>query len=699
MKRNDRLNRRLGPVPLAGTATLLCICLASTARSEVVFQDDFSLWPDNSVFPLDSNNPPDGLGANGWTYVDGGEADTYDGVTHNTLEINTPGRAGPNDLSFKVWKHGAFQPNYGNELVYKDPALYNIGGREIVVTWWMKIPADFEASGPGCNMGYFKFWRFFVADIAGCGANNCSASGFEIYLNAQGTSFSTSTLGLGKSINPGAGLHPLLPIGQFRDGQWHKHELRMKLNTAGQVDAEIQYWLDDVEKTHHQGIDWGASAAQRFTTSALGLGNTGMRNCTPPGVFQEPWRAVEFDDYTVSTTRLEVGPQPDAGIVADASAPAGPDAAAPGSDAAGLPGAVNDLVVTGTTSSSATLSLTEVDDGLGQPASYDVRFSASPLDWGPATSVSQGTCTVPMAGQSIGAIRTCTVEGLSPATSYEFRLVAFRGTLRVDATFGPLSNVARGVTASGGNPDAGPLDASEPGPDASTCVAGGPCSSADGCQTGTVHCDSGQPQCGQWTDVVDGTACGNQGTCQDGACSACPAGGPCTSIDSCQTGIIDCSRTPPICGSLTGRPNGAACNGGVCREGICRPCSSGAACSPSEPCKLGAVECTSGEPVCVAQGDLGDGTTCPDGICRAGICAPLALIDAGSPCGAEMHKDPSTGQCVADTAIADAGGPAPVDAGCGCTAGASASAPLLVLAGLLGVGLRRRRRSDVPRRR
>jgi hypothetical protein len=46
--------------------------------------------------------------------------------------------------------------------------------------------------------------------------------------------------------------------------------------------------------------------------------------------------------------------------------------------------------------------------------------------------------------------RTCSAEGLAPGTSYDFQLVAFRGTLDQNATFGGLSNVATGATTSPG---------------------------------------------------------------------------------------------------------------------------------------------------------------------------------------------------------------------------------------------------------
>ena len=116
--------------------------------------------------------------------------------------------------------------------------------------------------------------------------------------------------------------------------------------------------------------------------------------------------------------------------------------------AAALPGTVSDLAAPSVTDSSATLSFTEVDNGAGQPASYDIRFIAAPtLTWGSSVpSVTRGTCATPVAGTTIGAKRTCTVLGLPAGTTYSFQLVAYRGTLTVNAVFGALSNVATATT-------------------------------------------------------------------------------------------------------------------------------------------------------------------------------------------------------------------------------------------------------------
>src|SRR3989441_101346 len=112
------------------------------------------------------------------------------------------------------------------------------------------------------------------------------------------------------------------------------------------------------------------------------------------------------------------------------------------------PGTVTDLAVVGVADTGVTLAFTEVTDGTGLPASYDVRYQVGTITWGStAPSATRGTCTTPVAGTAIGAKRTCTVLGLTPATAYQFQLTEFRGTLNLNAIFGGLSNIAGATTA------------------------------------------------------------------------------------------------------------------------------------------------------------------------------------------------------------------------------------------------------------
>src|SRR5207248_5966234 len=118
---------------------------------------------------------------------------------------------------------------------------------------------------------------------------------------------------------------------------------------------------------------------------------------------------------SVTITATSEGVSGNAGITV--TAPAAP------------PSTVSDLAVAGTTSGSVTLAFTEVSDGTGQPANYDIRYASGTLSWGSATSVTSGSCATPVVGSTIGAKRTCTVLSLAAGTAYSFQLVAYRGTL------------------------------------------------------------------------------------------------------------------------------------------------------------------------------------------------------------------------------------------------------------------------------
>jgi hypothetical protein len=110
------------------------------------------------------------------------------------------------------------------------------------------------------------------------------------------------------------------------------------------------------------------------------------------------------------------------------------------------PDQVTDLAVTATSDSGVTLTFTEVGDGTGRPASYEMRAATGAFVWGSATIVTHGTCAAPMAGETIGAQRNCSVLGLTPATDYTFELAAFRVTPNQGAVYGALSNQANGTT-------------------------------------------------------------------------------------------------------------------------------------------------------------------------------------------------------------------------------------------------------------
>jgi hypothetical protein len=116
------------------------------------------------------------------------------------------------------------------------------------------------------------------------------------------------------------------------------------------------------------------------------------------------------------------------------------------------PGTVADLAVGLATDVAVTLSFTQVDNGMGQPASYDVRYVAGPMSWSSASPAASGTCAAPLAGTGVSGTLSCTILGLSPSTDYQFQVKAFRGSMTGNAVFGGLSNIVSASTLAGPPP-------------------------------------------------------------------------------------------------------------------------------------------------------------------------------------------------------------------------------------------------------
>jgi len=110
----------------------------------------------------------------------------------------------------------------------------------------------------------------------------------------------------------------------------------------------------------------------------------------------------------------------------------------------GFPEQVTNLTVVDGTTTTLTLNWTEVDDGFGGASSYEARFRPiTTLAW---TDVTVGSCASPIAGTAIDEVASCVIEGLTPETTYFFQVRGFRGTLGVDAKFGPWSNTTGATT-------------------------------------------------------------------------------------------------------------------------------------------------------------------------------------------------------------------------------------------------------------
>ncbi|MDP1921689.1 MAG: hypothetical protein Q8L14_35945 [Myxococcales bacterium] len=188
------------------------------------------------------------------------------------------------------------------------------------------------------------------------------------------------------------------------------------------------------------------------------------------------------------------------------------------------------------------------------------------------------------------------------------------------------SSKANGTTCSGGVCNMGSCN---------PCNSGGACTTnPNPCRTGSTGCTTGVPVCGDGTAKPNGTTCLG-GVCNMGNCSACSQGSACTTNPgaACRNGTVDCSTGSSVCLDGTTKPNGTTCTGGVCNGGMCNPCSQGASCTgnPTPACRNGTVECGSGLSVCDDGSAKMDGTVCPGGVCNAGACNPCSAGTACTP--------------------------------------------------------------------
>ena len=129
------------------------------------------------------------------------------------------------------------------------------------------------------------------------------------------------------------------------------------------------------------------------------------------------------------------------------------------------PDRVTDLSVVATDEDLATLRWTEVEDGTGSAANYAIRYASPDFSdgWGAAYETE-----VSVEGSAVGSTLEYDLNGLEAGTQYEFRMVAYRGTLNEDATFGSLSNIADGETEGGSTEDDGGSEGDEGSDDGSS---------------------------------------------------------------------------------------------------------------------------------------------------------------------------------------------------------------------------------------
>jgi hypothetical protein len=159
-------------------------------------------------------------------------------------------------------------------------------------------------------------------------------------------------------------------------------------------------------------------------------------------------------------------------------------------------------------------------------------------------------------------------------------------------------------------------------------VACAPTSNADPCAVYTIACSTGAPVCQRSGLKAPGMACPTGVCSMSGACVTCQDGGDCMPADDpCKVGALACSSGAPTCNSTAAhRADGHPCGiNKVCRAGGCDDCLANQACTPPDgSCVSGITSCTSG----------------------AAVCQPTTPVRAGQSCGTSMVCN-GGGSCVA----------------------------------------------------
>jgi hypothetical protein len=162
------------------------------------------------------------------------------------------------------------------------------------------------------------------------------------------------------------------------------------------------------------------------------------------------------------------------------------------------------------------------------------------------------------------------------------------------------------------------------------------CPPSDSCHNpGT--CDPATGNCSN-PSASAGTTCGTNQVCDSGGnCVACTSGATCSPA-TCKTGVTSCSTGTSACSPTGNSANGTLCGtDGLCFNGACGSCANfvgGTSCGTNKVCKNG---------LCVTRlpngNSCGLGWECGSGNCVRGWCC-------GSPsCG--VCKDCFTGSCAA----------------------------------------------------
>ncbi len=266
-----------------------------------------------------------------------------------------------------------------------------------------------DGSFQGCN-GSFASYNFGeTRSVSACNGlagdfdgHNCFPWGDGTWYSARGWVASNAT---------------------FTNGVWHHIEAEFVLNTikngVGQNDGKVRLWQNGNLIVSSDSVPFRTANHPNMQFDHFLL-LPYIGDGSP--VDQKMW----IDNLEIRASSGTVTPPPNP------------------PPSTGAVAVVNDLHFVSSTSDSVTLGFSAVADGQGGSANYEIRYAVSPLQWGSASVVLNGSCVTVTA--PVGTMAECQVNGLMASTDYQFQLISYRGVLNQNAEFGGLSNLASAST-------------------------------------------------------------------------------------------------------------------------------------------------------------------------------------------------------------------------------------------------------------
>lgn len=369
--------------------------------------------------------------------------------------------SGPNVLRYR------FPVGQVNGGTSPDSCEVTFPGRDqIFMGYWFKTSAAFEQGGAaGTKLSFIaspSFFQDFIPNLTSHLGSLGGSGGFPIafyfpntqrvnncQVNQQHQGDCPGTVNI--FPKQWCEQNNCQPIAQVKKNTWYRTETYLKKSSCRTcADGIMRFWLTEkggspvllLNVTNMNWVEEGFGLVHINTTWGGPFNQT--YGSTGSGVEG----ALYYDHWRISFPNCPGGcplTNPGTGTPPPPPPPTTPPPPPP--PVAARPGAVTDLTVSQVSSGGATLQFTQVSDGAGAAAKYIVRVSSSGALWGGAPDLTQGTCATPLQGSAPSGPMSCTVTGLIPSTRYEFQMIAFRGTMNVDAVFGELSNVASAATA------------------------------------------------------------------------------------------------------------------------------------------------------------------------------------------------------------------------------------------------------------